>query len=124
MDSKAALLPFSSPPPPCSLLSDRPGTGLLGFLVRRGALEREAPHDTGHSASRGGLQGPSRRAPCFPAETFHFVGNEVTHRRTRVTGEKSLVPRRGRASEEVARKKEEQENDPDSLTGQGDQLPP
>lgn len=46
-------------------------------------------------AGQGGSQGLPHQGPCFPTETFHSIGNEVTHQSTWVTGEKILVPGRG-----------------------------
>lgn len=46
-----------------------------------------------------GLTKPTHQGPCFPTETFHSIGNEVTQQGTRGTSEKTLVPRVGTGSD-------------------------
>lgn len=104
MDFKPPLLTFSFPPLPSpSLSSDHPGTRLLIFLVSCCSLQHESLHDRELSCQGQGLVRPLSPKPCFPTETFHSKGNEVTHHSTWVTGEKILVPRRERVSEENGR---------------------
>lgn len=50
-----------------------------------------APKHESHQAKR--LTKPTHQGPCFPTETFHSIGNEVTQQGTRGTSEKTLVPR-------------------------------
>lgn len=96
MDFKPPLLTFSFPPRPSpSLSSDHPGTRLLIFLVSCCSLQHESLHDRELSCQGQGLVRPLSPKPCFPTETFHSKGNEVTHHSTRVTGEKIPVPGSG-----------------------------
>ena len=98
----SSLFPF--PLPPCSSLSsDHPGTRLSIILVSCCSPKHESLHVRGYACQALGLVRPISPRPCFPIATFHSIGNEVTHESTWVTGEKILVPRRGRVSEESGR---------------------
>lgn len=84
---------------PPSLSSDHPGTRLLIILVSCCSLKHESLLHRVYSCQARGLARPVSPVPCFPTETFHSIGNEVTHQSTWATGEKIPVPRRGRVSE-------------------------
>lgn len=69
------------------------------ILVSCCSLKHESLLHRGYSCQARGLARPVSPVPCFPTETFHSIGNEVTHQSTWATGEKIPVPRRGRVSE-------------------------